>query len=49
MGLMGAIELQTREGEPTARAIEAFTGCFDAGLLVRTTGDTIALSPPLII
>ena len=49
LGLMGAIELGTRAGEPTARAIEAFTACFDAGLLVRTTGDTIALSPPLII
>jgi beta-alanine--pyruvate transaminase len=49
LGLMGAIELQARDGEPTARAIEAFTGCFDAGVLVRTTGDTIALSPPLII
>ena len=23
--------------------------CFDAGLLIRTTGDIVALSPPLII
>ena len=49
LGLMGAIELKTRAGQPTARAMEAFTACFDAGVLVRTTGDTIALSPPLII
>jgi len=49
LGLMGAIELQARDGQPTARAMEAFTASFDAGLLVRTTGDTIALSPPLII
>jgi len=49
LGLIGAIELQPREGEPTARAIEAFLACYEKGLLVRTTGDTIALSPPLII
>jgi beta-alanine--pyruvate transaminase len=29
--------------------MEAFHRCFDQGLLIRVTGDTIALSPPLII
>jgi beta-alanine--pyruvate transaminase len=48
-GLIGAIELQPRTGEPTKRAFEAYLRCFDAGVLVRTTGDIIALSPPLII
>lgn len=49
IGLIGAIELQPRPNAPTARAYEAFTRCFERGVLVRVTGDTIALSPPLII
>ena len=49
LGLMGAIELTPRPGQPTARARAVFETAFDAGLLVRTTGDTVALSPPLII
>ncbi len=48
-GLMGGVELAPREGEPTMRALEVFRRCFDAGVLVRTTGDTVALTPPLII
>ena len=44
----GAVELQPIEGKPTARATGVFRQCFDNGLLVRTTGDTIALCPPLI-
>ena len=49
LGLMGAIELESIAGKPTARAMEAFQKAFERGLLVRTTGDTIALSPPLIV
>ena len=49
MGLVAGIELEPRANAPTARAFEAFLKCYDDGLLVRTTGDTIALSPPLII
>jgi beta-alanine--pyruvate transaminase len=48
-GLIGAIELASRPGAAGARAYEVFTGCYEAGLLTRATGDTIALSPPLII
>jgi len=48
IGLIGAIELQPRPGEPTKRAYETFVKCFEAGVLIRTTGDIIALSPPLI-
>jgi beta-alanine--pyruvate transaminase len=48
-GLMGAVELAPREGAPGARAAEVFRRCFDNGLLVRYTGDTIALAPPLIV
>ena len=49
IGLMGAIELQAREAQPMMRAMETFRQCFAKGLLIRTTGDTIALTPPLII
>jgi beta-alanine--pyruvate transaminase len=49
IGLIGAIEMEGIPGKPTARAFEAFLQCFEKGLLIRTTGDTIALSPPLII
>ncbi|MBV8852715.1 MAG: hypothetical protein JOY91_04905, partial [Sinobacteraceae bacterium] len=35
--------------KPGARAFEAFLRCFERGVFIRTTGDTIALSPPLII
>ena len=49
LGLMGAIELESIVDKPTVRAMEAFQKAFEAGLLVRTTGDTIALSPSLIV
>lgn len=49
LGLVAAIELESRNGEPGARGLEVFRKCFDAGLLIRVTGDIIALSPPLII
>jgi len=49
-GLIGAIELASREGAPGARAYDVFTRCFlEKDLLIRTTGDVIALSPPLIL
>ncbi len=48
-GLIAGIELQPREGRPTERALAVFRRCFDEGVLVRVTGDTVALSPPLII
>jgi beta-alanine--pyruvate transaminase len=49
LGLVAGIELAPRPGKPGARAYEAFVKCFEQGLLIRTTGDIIALSPPLII
>lgn len=49
MGLVAGIELEARPGAPTARAFEAFLKCYDKGVLIRTTGDIIALSPPLIV
>ena len=49
MGLIGAIELEPIAGQPTKRAFSAFLKAFEKGLLIRTTGDIIAMSPPLII
>ncbi|TPK79141.1 MULTISPECIES: aspartate aminotransferase family protein [unclassified Mesorhizobium] len=49
IGLIGAIELAPIAGEPTKRAFSAFVKAFERGALIRTTGDIIALSPPLII
>lgn len=49
-GLIGAIELSPREGKIGARAYDVFTTCFhEKDLLIRVTGDVIALSPPLIL
>jgi beta-alanine--pyruvate transaminase len=47
-GMVGAVELEPRDGAPGARAFEAFLRCYEKGVLVRTTGDTIALAPALI-
>ena len=49
IGLIGAIDLEPVAGMPGKRAYEAMVGAFNADLLIRVTGDTIALSPPLII
>jgi beta-alanine--pyruvate transaminase len=48
-GLIGAVELEPIAGEPTKRAFSAFLKAYDKGILIRTTGDIIAMSPPLII
>ncbi|WP_223880920.1 aspartate aminotransferase family protein [Roseococcus microcysteis] len=48
-GLIAGIELSPREGAPGDRAMRVFRRCFDEGVLIRVTGDIIALSPPLII
>jgi len=48
-GLVAGIELAPMPGEPAKRAFNIFLECWEQGVLVRTTGDTVALSPPLII
>jgi len=48
-GLVAGIELSPRDGAPGARAYDALVAAFDAGLLIRITGETIAMSPPFII
>ena len=49
IGLMGAIELEPIPGKPTLRAFTAFLDAYEKGLVIRSTGDTIALSPALIV
>ena len=48
-GLILGLELASIPGKVGARAFEVYTKCFERGLLVRQTGDILALSPPLII
>lgn len=48
-GLAGAIQLQPRDGEPSKRAMEVVLEAYKRGVLLRWTGDTIAVAPPFII
>lgn len=49
LGLVAGIELEPLPEKPGARGFDCFLQCYERGLLIRTAGDTIALSPPLII
>ncbi len=49
IGLVGAVELEPIAGAPAKRAFAAFLEAYERGIMIRTTGDTIAMSPPLII
>jgi beta-alanine--pyruvate transaminase len=49
IGRVGAVELEPIAGQPTKRAFSAFIKAFERGAMIRTTGDTIAMSPPQII
>ena len=49
MGLIGAVELASIDGQPGKRGFDIFVRAFEAGILIRVTGDIIAMSPPLII
>jgi beta-alanine--pyruvate transaminase len=49
IGLVGGIELDPIPGNPGKRAFDTFLECWERGVLIRTTGDTVALSPPLIV
>lgn len=49
IGLLAAIDLDSDQSAPGRRAYDCFRHCFDRGVLIRTGGDMIVLSPPLII
>jgi beta-alanine--pyruvate transaminase len=49
IGLVAGIELQSRAGAPGTRGYEMLVKAFERGILIRVTGDIVALSPPLII
>jgi beta-alanine--pyruvate transaminase len=49
LGLIAAVELDPIPGQPAKRAFDVFLRAYENGLLVRTTGDIIALSPPLTL
>ena len=49
MGLVAGIELDSRSKENNTLGRDVFEECFKNGVMVRYTGNTIALSPPLII
>ncbi|MDG2992207.1 aspartate aminotransferase family protein [Candidatus Synechococcus calcipolaris G9] len=49
LGLVAGIELEPRPGKPGTRGMDCLRRCYEKGLLIRVTGDIIALSPPLII
>jgi beta-alanine--pyruvate transaminase len=50
IGIIAGIELAPIAGKPAGtRAFSAFKQAFADGLLIRTTGDIIALSPPLVL
>ena len=49
LGMIGAIEVEPLPGAPARRAFDVFLRCYEQGVLIRTTGDIIALSPPLIV
>ena len=49
LGLAAAIDLAPRPGALGARATEAMKAAWEQGAMIRITGDTIALSPPLIV
>jgi beta-alanine--pyruvate transaminase len=48
-GLIGAVEFESRPGKPATRGFDVFLKCFERGVMVRQTGDIIAMAPPLIV
>jgi beta-alanine--pyruvate transaminase len=49
IGLLGIVEMVPRSGEPGARGNFCAQSCYEDGILVRASSDSIVLSPPLII
>ena len=49
MGLVGGVELEARPGMPGARGFETYLRCYEKGVLIRSTGDIMAIAPALIV
>jgi len=49
VGLMGAVELASRKDAVGARGYEVMVECFNRGLYLRNSADSLAMSPPLIV
>jgi beta-alanine--pyruvate transaminase len=49
IGLVAGVELAPIAGQPAKRAFDVFLDCYDKGVMLRTTGDIVAMSPPLIV
>ena len=49
LGIIAGIELEPIADNPTLRVQQVFLKCYERGLLIRTTADIIAVSPPLIL
>jgi beta-alanine--pyruvate transaminase len=50
LGLMAGIDLEAKADVPVgSRGYAAMVAAFEAGILIRATGDTLAMSPPLIV
>jgi beta-alanine--pyruvate transaminase len=49
IGLVGAVQLAPNQQGVGKRGYQVFEQCFQNDLMVRVTGDTIAMSPPLIV
>jgi beta-alanine--pyruvate transaminase len=49
VGLVAGVELTPIAGQPAKRAFDVFLDCYDKGVMLRTTGDIVAMSPPLIV
>jgi beta-alanine--pyruvate transaminase len=45
---MGAFDLEPLAGAPGKRTFEIMVECYERGVMIRVTGDTIAFSPPLV-
>jgi beta-alanine--pyruvate transaminase len=48
VGLMGALQIAPRAGDPLVRPYEIGVRCWEAGLYVRWGGDTLQFAPPFV-
>ena len=49
IGLIAGIELSPRPDAAGIRGYDVMVDCFNRGLVLRHSGDSLAMSPPLIV